>query len=346
MDDPLYDCGLAFEANRLNAKSRNFNHPLVILLGASLFILAAILSTQTNDDFYLVILSELGHYFNAKTHFIILRCIAGLIVVAYILISYVQHKRGVKQPFIDLMKALNGDPDLKPKDVGIDKHQLNRFKTISRLMYNYMRYLCDSVSPFTLFAFQMIIYYTHLSGPMLIVCLINSTLNSKFFKDFAGIIANQLFVYHCLCVSFKIQLRKVNRELMQSVPNNVNRIMSSLNQLIDIHSQIAQTNQSFCSQFLAIFWPSFGLLTTFAIKVLMHRVQDWTLILVLTNSVIGSVAAFLFVILSAASLNKEAHRSRKILLSLKVNYNKYCDFESINKERKQLILRQVIILLL
>ena len=136
-------------------------------------------------------------------------------------------------------------------------------------------------------------------------------------------------IFYCVCEYFKIKLRQVNQELKQSCsayrnPSLVNRSLETLNV---IQQEIKHSDVKYWSKFLGVFWMEFGTYVTIGIilAIEIYHTSD-LLFLVLTLYVLLTMTIILlFVILSAASVNKEAKRSHKVLSSLYIMFAKYFD---------------------
>ena len=330
MENILYKIGLSLDSNDSNPVKRGLlNNPIFIFINSVLFLLFSIISLLTNDINVLIVIGDIGHVLHFKVHFAITNIICSSIIIANQIISFIAHRRGERQPFVDLMQALSGSRN--PRSIGVhNRSEFNRLKKVSKRFYTFMSYHSTFTSPLSIFIMLIFIFMREVSLEQLIMyCLIHSFQTSLIAMHFVQIIGFQIFIFYCVCEYFKIKLRQVNQELRQSCSayRNLSLVNRSLETLNVIQREIKHSDTKYWSKFLGVFWMEFGTLTTIGIIIAIE---------------ISLTIILLFVILSAASVNKAANSSHKVLSSLYIMFDKYFDKIKAKASIKLTILLKVV----
>ena len=109
MENILNEIGLSLDSNKSNPVKRSLlNNPVFILINTVLFLSFSIAILFTNNIDVLIVVGDLGHILHFKVQMAIIRIIYSSIIIAYQIISFIAHRRGEKQPFVDLMEAISG----------------------------------------------------------------------------------------------------------------------------------------------------------------------------------------------------------------------------------------------
>ena len=330
MENILYEIGLSLDSNKSNPVKRGLlNNPVFILINTVLFLSLSFGLIFTNDIDILIIVGDVGHILHFKVQMAIIKIIFCSIIIAYQIISFIAHRRGEKQPFVDLMEAISGSRN--PRSIGIhNRSEFNRLKTLAKRLHTLIRYHSTYTFPLAIFFMAMIVFMKEATMQQLMMyCLFHALQASVLCMHFLHIVGYQILIFYCVCEYFKIKLRQVNQELRQSCsayrnPSLVNRSLETLNV---IQQEIKYSDVKYWSKFLGVFWMEFGTYVTIGIilAIEIYHTSD-LLFLVLTLYVLLTMTIILlFVILSAASVNKEAKRSHKVLSSLYIMFDKYFD---------------------
>ena len=346
MENILYEIGLSLDSTKSNPVNRFLlNNPIFIFINAVLYLLFSIITLLTNDINVLIIIGDVGHILHFKVHLAIIKIICSSIIIAYQVISFIAHRRGERQPFVELMEALSGSRN--PRSIGVhNRSEFNRLKKVSKRLYTFIRYNSTFTSPLSVFILIMIIFMKEVTfEELMMYCLIHSLQHSLMGVNFNQIIGYQIFIFYCVCEYFKIKLRQVNQELRQSCSayRNLSLVNRSLETLNVIQREIKHSDVKYWSKFLGVFWMEFGTFTTIAIIVVIeiYHKSDMILLILILYVLFSFAIILLFVILSAASVNKEAKRSHKVLSSLYIQFNTYFDVNNTKVSIKLPILLKV-----
>ena len=347
MENILYKIGLSLDSNNSSVKRGLLNNPVLIFINTVIILLFTIISLLTNDINVLIIIGDIGHVLHFKVHQAIIMIICCSMIIAYQIISFIAHRRGERLPFINLMQALSGS--LNPRSIGIrNQSEFNRLKKVSKRLYTFLTYHSTFTLPLFTFIFFIAVVLKEVTLEQLwMYCLFHSLQYSLIALHFSQIIGFQILIFYCVCEYFKIKLRQVNQELRQSCSayRNLSLVNRSLETLNVIQREIKHSDVKYWSKFLGVFWMEFGTFLTIGILLVIKIYHNSDLVmLVIAMYVLLSLAfILLFVILSAASVNKEAKRSHKVLSSLYIQFNKYFDAIKAKASIKLPILLKVLL---
>ena len=227
------------------------------------------------------------------------------------------------------MEAISGSRN--PRSIGIhNQSEFNRLKILAKRLYTFTRLHSTYTFPLAIFIVEVVIFMKEVTlDQLMMYCLFHALQTSVLSMHFLHIIGYQILIFYCVCEYFKIKLRQVNQELKQSCsayrnPSLVNRSLETLNV---IQREIKHSDVKYWSKFLGVFWMEFGTYVTIGIilGIEVYHTSDLVMLFIILYVMLSMTIILLFVILRAASVNKEAKRSHKVLSSLYIMFAKYFD---------------------
>ena len=319
VDDILYDIGLSVTSTSNKKTPRKLiYHPLVVLSIISLVGIQNVIAIFIDQDHHMLLnlVGSPGDFYGVKIHtnwFIVQFTIISIFSQ---LIYYYNHVNGVEKTFIKIFHMMSGKRS--PKGIGLKNQQdvmkliriARRLKWVLKLNNNY------NITTIA-FVFYLLVYLVNDDMLNTVVYGVpNSLLIAFWVHHSMNIFGYQFLYFYIICVYIKIKIKNKNAILLEMTKGKRFIRIQNIPKTFDaLYREISEYNVSYWSKFLFNIWLNYGTVIIILI-IMVHKIHGLHLKLMLLNPLLIHLTIFLFIILTAASVNSEANKSYRILNSL------------------------------
>ena len=323
VDDILYDIGLSLTSVRELQKKRKFIHNPLLLLIVNTFMLVnkvACLFIDDSNEIVLKMLGEPGHNFGIKNAYCTMCILVTIIMLFSQWVYYNNYKHGIEPSFLKVFRMISSS--VTPSSVGLNSESevkdLMRNLKITVKLVKINNNVIGNISSFLFFTTAPLVNVENLniifiSFPMII-------LNTIWAYYIFNIIFYQILYFFILCRYLRIKLQNLNESInkikIESNKSKFARISKHLHLFNALNREINEYNVTYWSKFLFIIWLCFGTIIVFMLKIFIYKKINYILRFILIYFTIIFTILFLFTILTAASVNRMAHKSYKIFNSI------------------------------
>ena len=293
-------------------------HPLVVLSITSLVGIQNVIAIFIDQDQYILLnlVGSPGDFFGVKV-------LANWFFIQFSIISifsqiiyYYNYVNGVENTFIKIFQMMSGL--LSPSSIGLKNQQdvmkLIKITRILNLVFKFNnKYNITAIT----FVFYILVYLVNNDIlNTLIYGVPNSILMAMWAHNFMNIFGYQFLYFYIICVYIKIRIKKKNAILLEMTKGKrYIRIYNIPKSYYILYLEISEYNSTYWSKFLFNIWFNYGTVIIIIIIIII-KLPGLHLKLMIIYFLLIHVTIFLFIILTAASVNYEANKSYKILNSL------------------------------
>ena len=322
VDDISYYIGLSLNSCRDEPKKRRrFHNPILIMTINIIYIIMMIFSLYFNgtnellsyalfDIDYLI-----GLHYKAKAT----QVIASITVLFSQCIYYYNYKRGIEPSFLRLFQVMTGS--IAPFSVGlVDENEVEYLTRFTKKVYKILKLNNEKVSLIFILTLPLSLYLFNTNKlEYLLLGLFQTAFSGIWALYYITILSYQIFYFYILCRYFQIKINNSNKILIQVKcrKRSIN-VYTTLASFDALYREINEYNVIYWSKILFIIWTTMGTMCAITLNVVIHTETVYLKIL-FTYFLIIFIVIFLFTILTAASVNKQANKTYKIMNSLFVS---------------------------
>ena len=319
IDDVLYDIGLSLTSTRdVQTPRKLIYHPLVVLSITALVVIQHVIAIFVDQDHRILLnlMGSPGDFFGVKvlTNWFLIQF--TLISIFSQIIFYYNYVKGVDNTFIKIFQMMSGKR--LPSSIGL-KNQQDVFKLINiTRKLNWVIKLNNKYNITTLtFVFYFLVYLVNNDIlNTLVYGVPNSILMTIWDHHCMNIFGYQFLYFNIICVYIKIRIKEKNAILLEMTKGKQFIRIQNIPKTFDaLYREINDYNVTYWSKFLFNIWFNYGTVIIILIIIVVKLPSLHLKLMILYPVLIHSII-FLFIILTAASVNSEANKTYKILNSL------------------------------
>lgn len=327
-DHYLYKIGLLLTPIRPEIRRSLVYNPIIISLTLITVLFERLLSLFVNNQVYLAILGEFGHFFGIKIQWSLMISLLCLFGLSSQLIYFVNYYRGIYPTYLGVFQVLSSSND--SSDMMNIEHKTILLK-ITRKLSKIVDKFCKLVFILTFFITLMpwVLYGSTIE---IIYCL---TLNAMVTAASAHYVWNyllyQYFYFYIICKYLNLKLYSLNKRLiLMRRHNRFKQIDGIITEFVQIYREINDYNSTYFSKFLFSFCFVLSLGTIVFLYVTMFLSLLLVMRITLIYFVILDCAIFLFTIMTASSITKPKYHISYSTVYF-VNYHLILTLKSANE---------------
>ena len=303
VDDIIYDIGLLLTSVRDHQKKRKFIHnPRMLLIINTFMLLNKLSCLFIDDDFVLKLLGESGQYYGIKNNICSITCLATIIMLFSQWVYYHNYKHGIEPSSV----GLNSDVNIKALMKNL------------KVTFKLLKFNNNFIALFIALIFYIITQIINKTFIEIILIVFPMTIIYTIWTHYVwNIISNQILFFFILCRYLRIKLQNLNNNLIKTkVISEFKTISKFLHSFDALYREINNYNITYWSKILFIIWLCFGTIIVLQIQFFIYKNVIFIIRFILIYCIIMFLILFLFTILTAASVNRMAHKSYKLFNSL------------------------------
>ena len=335
MDQILYSSGLSFDSYGVEINKRKLiRNPYFIIVFLLSFLMLRLLSLFTDNKATLLMFGEVAYIVNMKTMSCVVAIILGSMAIMFQLIHYYNHKKGIKQTFIVVIKAASGLRPVTSIDLE-NKEEFRKLSIFSLRIFQMLKLQNNYIVPIAMGSCALFLYAIETNVNVIFTFgIIQSFSWSLFMHVCLNFLTYQILYIYILCNYFKLKVKNTNKTIvdlknscskklhLKSEFYSFNGLQNILHKYESICHEIDEYNTTYWSKFLMALWLCLGACIIFCLFMVIHRPMYLPLFMLTLYALILYTFTFLTVIMTVSSLNTQTNKSYKLLNFLYANVSK------------------------
>ena len=325
----LYDVGLCVNSTLFQKKIRKLIYnPFLILTVNSITVVTKtiIMNIDQGDNYFLMILGDVGHHFNMKDFLSFIFILWSLVVILSQCVYYYNYKHGVEPTFIKVFEII---------DQRQDSDQFSKLNSRMRILFDIAKFNNKYLTTALGFLFVMATFIVNNSlGETLIYGLANSLFTALWVHYCWNILGYQCMFFLIMCQYLKLKMIKLNTDILSMLSGkkfiSIKNILDSYDEL---YREINEYNTTYWSKFLFILWTIFGIAIVFILNLLIFKPVHIFNRIILVYVVVIMTIVYALILGTASSVN--------LLINRYKDFNKLFISSSKRKCNNKLILLRI-----
>ena len=317
VDNHLFRIGLSFNhyTNDESLKKRHFLYnPILINSILLIQLIKSIVNLIVLDPMLVIWSGDFARALGIRIHVNILLILVTSVNLSSSLIWYYNYIKGNDTKHLRLFQVMSGQ--ISPNHLGIyDKQQILPLIKKTRIFLKMTVF-----NSWIFLAFGSVLTLGTMTEATLWEYLLFGIANTLHFGSFdyhtTNLALNQCFYFHITCVYLRNKIKRFNDMLLK----NKISIHSTFKSIDSLYKEIDGYNRLFWSKYLLTFWVFWGSIEIVLLYCGLFQPMLLFFKITFLYVFIVNLLFFLFVVLSASSVNFEAKKSHKLLNSLYVSY--------------------------
>ena len=237
------------------------------------------------------------------------------------LIYWFNYKKGIIPTFLRVFDMISGQTS--PKDIGLTSEaQVVSLVRRADVMFKVIRVFVDRIA---IVAIGLIYCVPGFHNSSIVESIVYVLPNTVCFELFVHYCYNYLFYQmsylYIMCSYLKMKIGSVDEEMKQSIKQRRHHILAIIKRFFDIIQEINEYNTTYWSKYLFVFWLIWGTIGVGRLSVVIKGLMDTTMTITWSFVTFYSIALFLIVILTTASVNSAFNRTFCKYNSLFIHYS-------------------------
>ena len=325
-EDLLYSNGLCPTSVREWPKRKTMNSPKVIAIFLVFYLTERILDIfiPEEEEQYLQIIGETGHYFGMKFHFSLFLCLLTILNLNNQIIFYYNYKRGKHPTFLRVFQMMSGS--VTPMSVGLfDELEIRKFCRHCKTLFKMFAIQHNIGQPTFGSLFVILLYITKEGWKVaLLYGLPNAAIMFLNCYYSCSLLFYSFLYFYIICKYLRIKIRNNNKELIRIKKTKQYQAIREILRLNDtLYREIEEYNDTYWSKFLLNIWSFFGSALVICLFIIIFGNINQPLVKIsIVYFTIISFIVFNLILSNACSVNIEAFKTYNIFNSIVVEISR------------------------
>ena len=351
-ENHLYRIGLCLTTER--PTDRNAFHKPLLVFVVNITFLAKMLYCIRLDDRaeQLLYLGDFSHLIGIRMHFNLACFFYTGFALSLQLTYFFNYLHRIKPNYLSVFDMMSGL--ITPRSIGLtnEKEVVSLTKT-TRKVFVTARLATQTSVPVFQFSLSFTLFYLLCPKRYVVYGIIGSLHYTWASYYVYNIHVFAVIYFHIICRYIKIKIRAQNLRIRALNPKDVDfrkRLYQTIRSLASISREISAYNDNFWSKFLLYVWFMYGIVIVLCVYILFLSPMNTYIKIGYSYMTAIIVITFLFIMITAASVNlltrrsyldfnsvlakdfastRLFHKNKEVMLSLKVNFLSILAQESI-----------------